>query len=166
MCWRQRAASCGLKRSFAHGNALPSFAGQACASVSRNINGFVGGATPTLAQTQGRREEAERGVPELAQPRALRRPRVVSGIVELPAAPDAAADAPAAGTAVPVRTAPQLQYRHPYYRRVALTKRAAWIEAASLELVCVAFDFSELLLCILHVHALVQCSMLVAVRQA
>ena len=48
-------------------------------------------------------------MPELAQPRALRRPRVVSGIVELPAVPDAAADAPAAGAAEPVRTTPQLR---------------------------------------------------------
>lgn len=48
-------------------------------------------------------------MPELAQPRALRRPRVVSGIVELPAVPDAAADAPAAAAAVPVRTAHQLR---------------------------------------------------------
>ncbi|KAK9831951.1 hypothetical protein WJX81_002208 [Elliptochloris bilobata] len=38
------------------------------------------GALPSSAASQGRREEAERGVPELAQPRALRRPRVVSGI--------------------------------------------------------------------------------------
>ena len=55
---------------------------------------------------QGRREEAERGVPELAQPRALRRPRVVSGIVEAPTAPESAADAPTAGAAVPVLTVP------------------------------------------------------------
>ena len=54
---------------------------------------------------QGQREGAERGVPELAQPRALRRPRVVSGVEEAPTEPDAAADAPAAGAAVTVRTA-------------------------------------------------------------
>ena len=59
-------------------------------------------------------------MPELAQPRALRRPRVVSGIVELPAVPEAAADAPATGAAVPVRSAPQLHCRRPYCRRVLL----------------------------------------------